>query len=373
MPLHIGRNWHRLILASLVAISYLATAAAADPDASWIGVTVLPKAGAQITLLNDEDSLQKLYYPFIVQEVVGDQLLVGRSIKGWIRRDDAVTLDEAPSYYSELIRRNPTDVWAFCLRACAREGRGELDLALADYTECLRLKPSVVTYTNRSIILRTKRQYDRAIADCDEALRIKPDHALAFHHRGVAEEYKGDYYRALDDFTTALDLDPTLTWSYFHRGLVRKTKKQYEQAIGDFDQAIRLDPTDARAFVHRGIAWSKRKEYPKALADFNEAVRLRPHDDFICDASAWFLATCPDDNCRDGSRAVDLATKASDMTGWKKAAYYDTLAAAHAEIGDFDSAVNYEEHVLGIDSKRTVGGATERLRLYQVHTPYREE
>jgi hypothetical protein len=38
-----------------------------------------------------------------------------------------------------------------------------------------------------------------------------------------------------------------------------------------------------------------------------------------------------------------LATKASDTTGWKKAAYYDTLAAAHAEIGDFDSAINYEE------------------------------
>jgi tetratricopeptide (TPR) repeat protein len=281
------------VVPAVIAAFEASAIVAADPDASWIGVTVLPKSGAQIKLLNDGDSLQQLYYPFIVQDVASDQLLVGRSIKGWVRRADVVTLDEAVPYYSELIRRDPTDVWAFTLRACAREGRGELNLALADYTECLRLKPSVVAYTNRSIILRTTRQLDRAIADCNEALRLKPDHVLAFHHRGVAEEYKGDYDRALDDFTSALDLDPTLTWSYFHRGLVWKIKKEFEQAIADFDDVIRLDPSDARAFVHRGIAWSKRKKYPKALADFNEAVRLRPHDDFICNASAWFLATCP--------------------------------------------------------------------------------
>jgi hypothetical protein len=63
---------------------------------------------------------------------------------------------------------------------------------------------------------------------------------------------------------------------------------------------------------------------------------------------------------------------------WKNAEYIDTLAAAYAETGDFDSAVEFQKKAMSLLVR---GEAPEqersdyeaRLKLYQSGKPYREE
>ena len=64
------------------------------------------------------------------------------------------------------------------------------------------------------------------------------------------------------------------------------------------------------------------------------------------------------------------------MTDWKDAGLLDTLAAAYAEAGDFDAAVNWQEKALGMLAKNDEQNRKDfeaRLTLYRAKKPYHEE
>src|SRR5829696_3064008 len=113
--------------------------------------------------------------------------------------------------------------------------------------------------------------------------------------------------------------------------------------------------------------------YARALAGYEEAARLTPHDAEAHNDRAWLLATCPDARYRDGKRAVGSATRACELTNWRKSALLDTLAAAYAEAGDFARAARWQQETLDRtpedDSDRK--GFLHRLELYKAGNPYR--
>jgi hypothetical protein len=121
--------------------------------------------------------------------------------------------------------------------------------------------------------------------------------------------------------------------------------------------------------------WLRRGDYVQALAAHEDAARDEPDDPGMLNNLAWFLATCPNDRVRDGRRAVALATEACELGQWADPNVLDTLAAAHAEAGDFKAAVETQREA----TRRLmpVGRGQDdffyRLRLYQSGKPYREE
>jgi tetratricopeptide (TPR) repeat protein len=88
--------------------------------------------------------------------------------------------------------------------------------------------------------------------------------------------------------------------------------------------------------------------------------------------AAWILATHPAAELRNGARAVELATKACELTKWKDASYLDTLAAAYAERGQFDKAVEWQEKAVSLALEADKGGYQARLALYKSGQAYRE-
>ena len=68
-----------------------------------------------------------------------------------------------------------------------------------------------------------------------------------------------------------------------------------------------------------------------------------------------------------------LATRGCELAEWKDANMLDTLAAAYAEAGDFDKAVEWQEKAdkLFTDPKDQKKGE-DRLKLYKDKKPYRD-
>jgi len=196
----------------------------------------------------------------------------------------------------------------------------------------------------------------------------------SYVNRGAAWQHKKEYDKAIADYTEAIRLDPTYAPVYVKRGNAWLDKKNFDKAIADYNEAIRLIPTFAPAYRNRGDTWQSKKNYDKAIADYNEVIRLVPGNPGAYNALAWIWATCPEERLRDGKRAVELATRVCELTEWKYANPLDTLAAAYAEVGDFDKAVEWQEKAskLYTDADDRKKGE-DRLKLYQQRKPYREE
>lgn len=92
---------------------------------------------------------------------------------------------------------------------------------------------------------------------------------------------------------------------------------------------------------------------------------------------AWELSVNSDERLRDGALAVRVLEPALKAVTEKVTAHVDTLAAAYAEIRQFDRAVLTQQSAIERARRERrpqemIDGMTERLRLYERGQAYRE-
>jgi cytochrome c-type biogenesis protein CcmH/NrfG len=108
-----------------------------------------------------------------------------------------------------------------------------------------------------------------------------------------------------------------------------------------------------------------------AIAEWSEVLKRQP-DSYALNNLAWVFATYPDSSVRDGTKAVELAKQALDLSGGN-AAVLRTLAAAYAESGRFSEAIDAAQR--GIDlansqgDSRLAGELEEEIALYRERLP----
>jgi tetratricopeptide (TPR) repeat protein len=129
-------------------------------------------------------------------------------------------------------------------------------------------------FVNRGIAYRRIGDVERAIRDYDEAIRLNPRAADAFNNRGNAFRARNDFARAIRDYDEAIRLDPHYAHAFNNRGIIFLERGDADRAIADFDHAIAEAPTYANAFRNRGIARLHQNLFDPAIEDFDNAFRL---------------------------------------------------------------------------------------------------
>ena len=254
----------------------------------------------------------------------------------------------------------------------------DLDSAIASFSEAIRLDPSdPATYYYRGRVYVQKGDATRAIGDFDTSIRYNPKSADAFLGRGVAYGLAENCQQAIADFNEAIRLGARDAYAFWVRGAAYAQMGDHAHALADLNHAIELDPGFDHAFISRSIIYEVTGDYQRATDDAQFAVHLTTNSntDFAAlNQLAWILATSPIKDFRNGSKAVDLATKACERTQWKRAAEIDTLAAAYAETGNFPEAIRWEKRCLELlPSGKKAKECNDRLNLYQAKKPYREQ
>jgi tetratricopeptide (TPR) repeat protein len=274
---------------------------------------------------------------------------------------------------TQLTRLAPQLALAYAGRAEANTQLMRLDEAVADFTEAIRLKPDDWhSFYGRGRLHAARNDYPEAIADFTQALTINPRAAHAWYNRGLAHVVQGRTDEALADLAQALAVDPKLTAAYIERASIHAARNELDRARDEYTRAIAATGPTARLLNGRAGVHYRKRDYANALADRGEALTLAPEDVATHNFLAWILATCPVEAHRDGPRAVELATRACELTGWQKSYCLDTLAAACAASGRFDEAVRHVEKVLTMVAPDDQQEYRQRLELYRAGKDYRE-
>jgi tetratricopeptide (TPR) repeat protein len=310
-----------------------------------------------------------------VEHVNADCLCVtGQNRSGRINSRDVLPLDRALEFFTDALKKNPNAA-DYRNRGMIWNEKGEYDKVLRDCDAAIRLDPDyAMAYNSRGVAWYEKGNCEKAISDYNQAIRLDPNNADAHYNRGLAGHKVGNYDNAISDYDAAIRLDPNNADAYNNRGAAWRAKGNYDKAISDYSAALRLDPKLALAYYNRGNAYKKKGEFDKAIADYDAAIRL--DSEKYADAYnnlAWILATCSDKQYRDGKRAVECATKACELTDWKENVWFDTLAAAYAEAGDFENAVKWQQKATEMANDEEKEDYRSRLDLYKAGKPYREE
>lgn len=90
---------------------------------------------------------------------------------------------------------------------------------------------------------------------------------------------------------------------------------------------------------------------------------------------AWILATCPEAEYRDGNKALTLAQQLLAGNA-KDPSNLDNLAAAYAELGQFERAVDVQQQAIqalqGSSETAKADEFNKRLESYRKNRPFRE-
>jgi tetratricopeptide (TPR) repeat protein len=229
-------------------------------DKAWLGKRVVQKH-SNFRLRNENLVIDpKAIETYLVEQVNGPSLRLRverQGLGGWAQADQVIPVEEAIAFFTDYIRANPGDAHGYIMRAIIwRQEKKELDIALGDYNEAIRLDPTkAYVYTNRGTVWSARKEYDKAIADYNEASRLDPKDAITYNNRGNAWRAKKEYDKAIADYNEAIRIDPKYSVAYVNRGRAWHTKKEYDKAIADCNEAIRLDPKYAFAYFNRAISF----------------------------------------------------------------------------------------------------------------------
>ena len=225
----------------------------------------------------------------------------------------------------------------------------------------------------RASVYQELEKNEKALADIDRVLELQPGLPMAMRFRAMLLAGSGKIELAIDQLKLLTEASPGDVEVLLQLALFHSAEEKPHQAIEYYSAVLKQDPDNLFALRGRGDAHLGVGKHAEAVADLTKALELEPEDPGILNNLAWVLATSPEDDLRDGPRAVELATKACEQTEFKAPHILSTLASAYAETGDFDTAIKWSTKAVDLGTDQQQEPLQKELEGYREGKPFREK
>ena len=293
----------------------------------------------------------QLARPLRLVEPVSDSLRVA------LRRQEGLTLPLIQERTDHLIRQGRA---AEAIAEWERVRREEPD------------SPEVLARVGRARALSGR--LDEAVSAYRGALELDPAHLASRRLLGDALLQQGQLGPARETYEGALELDPAHARTRYKLGSLLLLAGAEEEGLGHLREARRALGQDLEAQLLFTAVVTSLGRHREAVDAYREALESFPREARLEGGLAWLLATSPDGDVRDGAEALLWARRAAESSPSPRT--LETLAAAHAETGDFGEALRTatraKEMLLKAGSLAAVRQVEQRLRLYRDRQPYRQ-
>lgn len=262
-------------------------------------------------------------------------------------------------------------------------------------------------YLARGKLAVESRRYAEAIEEFRKALAANPESVTAHVNLGSVFVQTGTLKEAAEHFETALRLDPKNINAHFNLAVLLARVEKHQEAVSHLQFVVSADPHDvsARLFMARELVKSNRLD--DALAEYSRVVEADPNNEAALLEQvkllmrmgehkqalnnlkrgherypqkgqtalllAYLLATSPQYDLRDGSKALELAQLIYKATGYPE--HGAVVALALAELGRCAEAAAWQRRMIAAAEQQhradVVAQLKSNLRLYEIGPPCR--
>ena len=242
-----------------------------------------------------------------------------------------------------------------------------------------------VALTNLGTSLMERGQLDDALSYFQSALAIRSrsEHshynlslALIHDSTGNVLARKGWLNDAIAHFRQAIELRPDFPDAHYNLGTALFQKGDLDGAIAQWRTTLSIHPYDAGAHTSLGNALVQKGLLREAVDHYERALQSDPDSILPLNNLAWVMSTGPDDSLRNNEVALQLATKANQLSKESSPVFIRTLAAAYAQAGQFEIAIETAQRASGQANAQGAHDLAlqiqEDVDLYQRRTPFRD-
>jgi protein O-mannosyl-transferase len=208
------------------------------------------------------------------------------------------------------------------------------------------------------------------------SLAVTSRNDIAHHDLGRVYLNAGKLDEAVANFRAAIEIRPDNAKAHASLATALMGKGNPNEAFLQWQKSLQLQPGNVNARDNLGVALAREGRIHEAMAQWQQSLRYEPNDGSAQNKIAWVLATALDPSLRDGPRAVQLARRVLELSGGRKPAVFQTLAAAYAETGQFSAAIEMAKRGLQLATEQKNFALAEELHkniaLFEMKIPIRD-